>query len=141
MELTQSLAEYFAGRREVVAAYLFGSRAEGVARRDSDADVAVLLDESVQGSFDYRMRMADELERLLKTSVDLVVLRNAPLLLQYQILKRGRIVFERDVDRRAVYQMRVMGRYYDYKRFFDFHSKHLRETIKQRGLGYGPSGN
>lgn len=141
MELMSKLATFFAGRQEVVAAYLFGSRAEGVARGNSDTDIAVLLDEGVRDTFDYRMKVADELERLVKTPVDLVLLRDAPLLLQFQILKNGKIVFERDADQRAFYQMKVLGKYYDYRRFFDFHSKFLREAIKERGLGFGHAGN
>lgn len=137
MELIDILKERFVTRQEVVAAYLFGSRAEGVARPASDTDIAVLLDERIKDTFKYRLELADELERLAGTQIDLILLREAPLLLQFQILKKGKVVFERDVDRRASYEMYILGKYYDYQRFFDFHSKSLRETIKERGLGFG----
>lgn len=141
MELTGKLKDYFAIRPEVIAAYLFGSRAEGVARRDSDTDIAVLTDERRNDTFEYRLALAGELKHCVGTPVDLVLLREAPLLLQFQILKKGKIVFERDVDRRASYEMYILGKYYDYQRFFDFHSRSLRETIKEGGLGFGYTGN
>jgi len=40
-----ALTEYLAAQPDVIAAYLFGSRASGRARAGSDVDVAVLLDE------------------------------------------------------------------------------------------------
>ena len=38
------LASYFAGKRGIQAAWLFGSHCEGRSHRDSDVDVAVLLE-------------------------------------------------------------------------------------------------
>ncbi|MHB1420672.1 MAG: type VII toxin-antitoxin system MntA family adenylyltransferase antitoxin [Bacillota bacterium] len=139
MELVAKLESFFAERQEVIAAYLFGSRAEGVAREKSDTDIAVLLSEEIKDTFAYRIEIADELERLVKTPVDLILLREAPLLLQFLIFKNGKIIFERDADQRAYYQMRVLGKYYDYQRYFDFHSNSLRKEIKERGLGLGYS--
>ncbi|MHB1128375.1 MAG: type VII toxin-antitoxin system MntA family adenylyltransferase antitoxin [Bacillota bacterium] len=141
MEQVAKLERFFSTRQEVITAYVFGSRAEGVARGKSDTDIAVLLDEGMQDTFDYRMKMADELERLVRTPVDLILLREAPLLLQFQILKNGKILFDRDADQRAYYQMHVLGKYYDYQRFFDFHSNSLRKAIKERGLGFGYTGD
>ncbi len=141
MELIYKLQDFLASRQEIVAAYLFGSQAEGVARRNSDIDIAVLVDEQARGTFEYRLMLADEVERLAGTQVDLVLLRESPLLLQFQILKKGKIIFERDADRRASYEMYVLGKYYDYQRFFDFHSKSLKEAIKERGLGLGHTSN
>lgn len=130
------LKGFFAGRNEVIAAYLFGSRAEGVERPDSDLDVAVLV--KGQGeSFKYRMELAEALEILTGISTDAVILQEAPLLLQFQVFKYGKLIFDRDPSQRSEYQMRFMSRYFDYKRFFDFHSRSLRKSIKEGGLGRG----
>ncbi|HSW10059.1 MAG TPA: nucleotidyltransferase domain-containing protein [Bacillota bacterium] len=137
MQLDAKLTSFFAARPEVIAAYLFGSRAQGVARRDSDTDVAVLPDETVVDGLEYRLGLAEELERLLGAPVDVVVLPDAPLLLQFQVFKHGRIVFERDADRRALYQARAMAMYYDHCRYLDFHGAALRKAIRERGLGRG----
>ena len=47
-ELVADLAERLKPEADVAVAYLFGSRARGTARPNSDVDVAVLLDEKVQ---------------------------------------------------------------------------------------------
>lgn len=137
MELAAELKAFFAGRPEVIAAYLFGSRARGVARRDSDVDVAVLPDETVTDGLEYRLGLAEELESKVGAAVDVVVLPDAPLLLQFQVFKHGRIVFERDADRRALYQALTMARYYGHCRYLDFHGAALRKAIRERGLGRG----
>ena len=131
------IKEYFATKNEVIAVYLFGSRAEGVARPDSDLDIAVLIKEQAEDHFAYRMGLAEDLEKLAGIHTEVVVLQEVPLLLQFQVLKHGKLLFERDPSQRAAYQMRLMSRYYDYKRFFDFHSRSLRKSIKEGGLGRG----
>lgn len=82
-----------------------------------------------------------ELERILKKEVDLIIMNNSPLILQFQVIKEGQIIYERDVDKRAISQMHFLSRYYDYIKFFDYHSKHLCNEIKERGLGIGYPGN
>ena len=56
VEIDNSLAAVFAGEAsdEVISAYVFGSHAEGRTHRESDVDVAVLLD---------RARYPDEASR------------------------------------------------------------------------------
>ena len=36
---------------------------------------------------------------------------------------------------RALFEMNTAGRYYDYKRYFDFSARQLAERIKEGGLG------
>jgi hypothetical protein len=127
----------FKHHAEVVAAYLYGSVAEGVAHSRSDVDIAVLLDESfdLKRSLEYRIELAEELSQLLEREVDVVVLNEAPVLLQFQVIRCRRILYERDAERRALFEMRVMGDYYDYERYFDFFARELRDALKRGELG------
>lgn len=82
----------------VVAAYLFGSHSEGRAHRESDVDVAVLLDRERAASdrdrFEFRVRLTSALIAELRTNaVDVVVLNDAPPGLASRIVTRGRRVF------------------------------------------------
>ena len=49
-ELKRAIAEYCSGRPEIIACFLFGSRARGKDRLGSDVDVAFLLDADVSRS-------------------------------------------------------------------------------------------
>ncbi|MHB8919336.1 MAG: type VII toxin-antitoxin system MntA family adenylyltransferase antitoxin [Desulfocucumaceae bacterium] len=129
------LAQYFQKRPEIIAAYLFGSRAEGVARTDSDVDIAVLMVSPPPDSLRYRLEVMEDTRRLVRLNTEIVILNEAPRLLQFQVIQKGSIIFERDADQRALFEMDTAGRYYDYKRYFDFYARQLAERIKEGGLG------
>jgi hypothetical protein len=118
MSLESRLAAYFAapGSEGIVAAYLFGSHAEGRAHRESDVDVAVLLDFAARpdaaARFHERVRLSAELVSATGSNdVDVVVLNDAPPILARRIVLEGRLVhcsdpelerrFRRDVQLRA----------------------------------------
>jgi len=129
------LAGYFSKSNEVVAAYVFGSYAENVARPDSDIDIAVILEPVPKDTLEYRLTVMEDIKRLTRLEADVIVLNEAPRLLQFQVIQKGKVVFERDADKRAVFVMSVASRYYDYKRYFDYHARNLAERIKEGGLG------
>lgn len=129
------LSPYFAKRPEVVAVYLFGSRAEGVARPDSDLDLALMLDRLPDLPLLYRLEIMSDLQDLLRQRVDAVLFQEASPLLAFQILRHGRLVFDRNPDRRAVIIMHALSRYYDYKRFHDYYMKHLSRFLKEGNIG------
>ena len=92
--------EKFARSNDViVAAYVFGSSAAGKERPKSDIDIAIMIRGSM-GSFE-RVQIETELSNLLGKDIDLVVFSLASPLLQHQILKYGRIVYEADARERV----------------------------------------
>jgi hypothetical protein len=125
----------------IIAAYLFGSYAVGVANEDSDFDVAVLVENVPNDSIDYRIKKAMELEKILGKNVDFVIINNSSYILSFQIFKEGKIIYEKDADKRAVYQMHFLSRYYDYIKFYDYYSNYLSKEIKKGGLGVGYKSN
>jgi hypothetical protein len=129
------LTAYFSARPEIQAAYIFGSYAEGVARPDSDVDLAVLLIPLPKDTLKYRLNLMDETQKILRLNTEVIVLNEAPRLLQFQVIQKGKVIFERDPDKRALFEMSVASRYYDYKRYFDYHARQLAERIKEGGLG------
>jgi predicted nucleotidyltransferase len=127
------------GHSEILAVYLFGSWAEGVAHARSDLDLAVLLRPEVERAdyADHRWELLEELSRALHSRLDLIILNQAPPLLQFQVLQKGRLLYDRDPDLRAELEMHMLSRYYDARRYIEFHYKHLAARIRQRGLGRG----
>jgi predicted nucleotidyltransferase len=87
----------------VTSAYLFGSHADARAHRESDVDVAVLLDRDVyadeQQRFEARLRLIGDVGAAVgSNSVDLVVLNDAPPSLARAIVTRGRRLFCNDSE-------------------------------------------
>jgi uncharacterized protein len=99
------LKEYFEDHPElgVVSAFLFGSHAEGRAHRESDVDVAILLDWSrhpgARERFEARIRICSDLIAVLhENEVDLVVLNDLPPLFARHILWNGERIFLADPE-------------------------------------------
>jgi len=87
----------------LVSAYLFGSYSEARAHRESDVDVAVLLDRRVFGTrrerFEERLRLIGAVGSALgRNDVDLVILNDAPPELGARIVTRGVRLFCSDAD-------------------------------------------
>ena len=99
-QLVARLARALSPRGEILEAYLFGARARGQARRDSDIDVAVYVDETRarDGVWGYRAELTTDLMAALGTNdVDVVVLNRAPILLYHRVLRDGVRVLSRDL--------------------------------------------
>jgi predicted nucleotidyltransferase len=82
----------------ITSAYLFGSTVEGREHRESDVDVAVLLDPCSAGDarqrFDTRLHLIEELTVALSPRpVDVVLLNDAPPLFARRIVTEGRRVY------------------------------------------------
>ncbi len=112
--MIRKLRAYFAPRGEVSAAYLYGSRASGEQRPWSDADVAVLLRNGCGKAFDWRLRHASGLGKLLESEVDLSILNEADPLLRIQVLSRGLLLFARDSRALDAFVQRSLREYWDY---------------------------
>ncbi len=99
-----AIADVVRGERGVVSAYVFGSHAKGRAHRESDIDVAVLLDRTAfprpEERFDAQLRLIARLGAALKTNaVDLVILNDAPPTFARHILTEGRRIYRDDAEK------------------------------------------
>ena len=143
VDVAESVRAALADRDDLVAVYLFGSAATGRAHALSDVDVAVLLVEGLSDAemFARGLEIGGELENVVGGPVDLVVLNRAAPALCFQVLKTGRLLLDRNPDARSVFIMRALGRYYDVKRYLDYHSALLLARIREEGLGRGYQGH
>jgi len=94
--LEQKIIEYFQDQSEVVAVYLFGSYAKGKERSASDLDLAVLMErDALQTEFSLRKRYVQELGRILRKDIHLVIMNRAGEMLLAQIFKSGKLLLQR----------------------------------------------
>jgi uncharacterized protein len=103
---------YCAAHKEIMLAYLFGSRASGKAAPDSDYDIGLLTCEEMPE--EWRYQVAHELLVLLDgATVDVVLLNRAPIELAYNVVGGIRL-FEREVAARVEFEANVYSRYSDW---------------------------
>jgi predicted nucleotidyltransferase/uncharacterized protein YutE (UPF0331/DUF86 family) len=93
-------------------AYLFGSRARGLEREDSDWDVAVYFGRDV--SLVDEAELAAELSRALGAEVDVVALDAAGLDLIYTVLRDGVVIYSVDEELRRRWEIESYLEYLDY---------------------------
>ena len=90
------LADFLNSRREIIAAYVFGSSATGRLTALSDIDIGLLVDNTID-SRDYGNIKLDIMNGLIETfsfdRFDVVVLNAAPPLLTHEIIKKGKLLF------------------------------------------------
>ena len=100
--------------RGAVAVYLFGSVARGEARDDSDVDVGILFDSAPPARLDSPPQQIEgQLEHVLRSPVQVVVLNRAPADLVHRVLRDGRLVLDRDRATRIRFEVRARNEYFD----------------------------
>ncbi|MCY4508847.1 MAG: nucleotidyltransferase domain-containing protein [Acidobacteria bacterium] len=117
-QLCYDLARDLRALPTVRLAWLFGSRARGAARRDSDVDIAVLVgDASTAGPGavkDTMFRVIGALGTVVRSDlIDLVLLDRAPPLLRHRVIRDGVLLYARSDAERARFVRRTLREYLD----------------------------
>lgn len=133
----KELAAAFAEAPWVVAAYLFGSHAQGRSRPGSDVDIGLVLSDQAPDRealilplARVEAHLADVLEG---APVHLVILNEQGVVFQHSVLRTGQRVFEGDRLARVRFEARVVSEYCDFLptlRWFErFHAQGRRRRL------------
>lgn len=114
----------------LLAVYLFGSRAQGTAGPASDLDLAVLV--AVRAEPVRLWELAQTLAGQAGCEVDLIDLRAASTVMQYQIISNGRTLWARDAQA-AIYESFILSE----KTALDTARAGLLSDIQRKGTVYG----
>ncbi len=134
----ERIIHYFKGTDEVSALYIFGSVGEGRKTGESDIDIAVLIDESKlqRKNFELLKRKYYAASPAFSMRpVDIVILNTAPPFLKYQVLKTGRILFDRNRKFRVRFTERAITEYLDYKPIEDIYLKAVAKRFREKSIG------
>lgn len=99
---------------EVSAAYLYGSRARGTARANSDVDLAILVRDGAEGTLEsLALDLEGDLEKRLHRTVQLLVLNTASPDLVHRVLRDGKLFIDSDSAERIRFEVASRNRYFD----------------------------
>ena len=118
----------------IVFGFLFGSRAGGRPRPNSDWDVAVYLREdlTLEERFEIRLRLMADLDVLGR--VDLVVLNDSPPLLAHRVLQGQRLLV-RDASALVRFSVRTAALAEDARHWSEIHLKARLNRLREGRFG------
>lgn len=120
---------------DVLAIYLFGSRAVEGAHELSDYDYAILTkdnhhkkgDELYESLYDIFCEVSP---RTLKNDViDIVYLKQVGLELRYHVIRHGKVLYDKDPVARLDYEAQTMLFYCDYRPILDEFDEAILESL------------
>ena len=124
-------------RHHVSFAYLFGSKAKGRFNPRSDRDIAI--------HFDSHIKPKDRLRERLKVwnglsdlwpqeTIDLVVLEEAPLLLRFNAVRDGQILYCANDRARIRFEVPTMKEYFDRQYYVERGAQSALKSFARTGL-------
>ena len=127
-ELKYIIATYCATRPEIVACYLFGSRAIGKERPGSDADIAFLLDGAIAVSAysDLKMAYYTDLERLLRLDIHPLVMNDAGEVVLGQVFGKGEVVYDKNPEALRSFRRHKLPLIAEFSYYIDMRLNRLR---------------
>lgn len=107
MKELQDLVKKLSKIKCVSCIFLFGSQVNGRARKDSDIDIAVLTNSCSEHELMKIMAYSSK-------NLDISIFSRLPIIIQFRVLKEGKILFCR--DEKYLHETRVIT----YKKYLDF---------------------
>ncbi len=114
----KKLKEYLKKQKSVRLVYLFGSRATDKQSPLSDVDIAVYLDEKLNKKQRFRTQLkliGDICSILKRNDVDVVVMNDASVFLNFEIIKHNKVLVNKDNEERVDREVKSMKYYLDRK--------------------------
>ena len=129
---SDTIIKYFTGQQLVLAVYLFGSAAKNLMRKNSDIDIAVLLDVKTNKvkRFDFILTAGLELEKETGRPFDVVDITEAPPALQHQILKTSQLLVENNRPARINFEVNSRRKYFDLLPLYEARDRNILQKFR-----------
>jgi predicted nucleotidyltransferase len=123
----EKLKDTFKNFPEIMAVYLFGSAATGRIHDESDIDLAI-----VPRDRSLALRRLDILSELAKEgfcNIDLVILPEDDIVLQYEAIRQNRLIYQKPEFESGTYYSRVIRKYLDFMPYLNTQRKAYKDRI------------
>lgn len=115
-DIFQHHIDDFVKEFDISLIYIFGSFARETNRKNSDIDIAVLLNGKIDGYTKLNIigRLVDIFKR---EDIDLVILNNVNEVLKFQVIKHGKPIYMESQYTKVMFESRTMSEYMDKEHF------------------------
>ena len=134
-KLQQAIAAAFGQRSEILAAYVLGSVANGKTVKESDFDLAVVVDNKKKLSFEKVYDLISHISFPKNLDLSVVDKSSSPLFL-FQMISKGKKVYARNSQETVAFEAFVMHNYYDTQHMRNIYYSYLKEKFKDRNYAY-----
>lgn len=113
---------------------MYGSQATGLAKKDSDIDLAILFGDKPKANvFFQEGSFMENLTSLLSCSVEVQDLNACDAAFVYRVLSEGKLLYQTEEFDPSEFQTRAVSNYFDLKPLYDEYYFLLSERAR-RGL-------
>ena len=123
-KITKTIFSYLQKRKEIFAAYLFGSY--GTGQQFGDIDLGILVRNEPENLLEYEFELEIKLEELVKFAVDVRILNKAPVSFVQNVIRHGIIIIDNKPNIRADFESYILRKYFD---FAPFRRQYLAEVV------------
>lgn len=136
-EIKNHIAAYCATRPEIVACYLFGSRAAGKERPGSDVDVAFLLDNAIAPAayFDLKMVFLSALGAVLRLDIHPLIMNNAAEVVLGQVFGKGEVLYQNNTEALRNFRRHKLPLIAEFSYYIDMRLNRLRSRYGGEARG------
>ena len=134
-DIKEKIRNYLYHKSEIDFAYIFGS----FTHKDSynDIDIAVYIKSGINHKnfnlypFGYASLLSGELLKIIKNKkIDVIIMNNAGLLIQYRIVNKGLLLFDRDIFKRVFFENLIRKEYIDSEHLRKIKDFYIKEKIQ-----------
>lgn len=129
----EDFLEFIKKEGNIKIAYLFGSYADDTYNENSDIDIAVIYKENMD-EYEHAGKSLDVSKVFNYIDVDYLDLEKINVFLQFEILKKGKLIYCDDEEYLAKFSKKVQEQYIemDYER-----QKYFKAVLNEEGENYG----
>ncbi len=126
-----ALKDYFKGQGDVLSAMIYGSYGTPFQTCLSDVDLAVLFRFDERPGIDRILALEAELSRICREDdINVLVLHDAHVLLQFEVIRTGRLIYCGDQIAASDFHEYVFKVYGDFAPFYHYVCKEYDRALK-----------
>lgn len=132
IHMSKDLLDKLVNKYKITLIVLFGSYAEGKVREDSDIDIGIYLEDKISVKEETNL-IEDMVHAFKRDNIDLVILNTASPVLRFEVVRNGKLLFERTPGDFLQFKLLSMKRYWEYPRFQKYSKMYMDKKEKRLG--------
>ena len=133
IHMNKDLLDKLVNKYQITLIVLFGSYAENKVREDSDIDIGIYLANKI-GVKEETNLIEDMVHAFKRDNIDLVILNTASPVLRFEVVRNGKLLFERTQGDFLQFKLLSMKRYWEYSRFQKYSKMYMDKKEKRLGF-------